>query len=104
MKKNNFFNFKQKNIWDIGWPMSPRKFYFFVGMPMIIIMFIVMLSSCNRPVGMVRKPEGKIVTIYKSSDEIYIKVNFDTDVNDQYVSEWFIGSDTCKVGQIVRLK
>ncbi len=33
MKKDNFFNFKQNNIWDIGFPISPRKF--------IIIMFIL---------------------------------------------------------------
>lgn len=26
MKKNNFFYFKEKNNWDIGWPCSPRVF------------------------------------------------------------------------------
>ena len=26
MRDSNFFNFKTKNQWDIGWPCSPRKF------------------------------------------------------------------------------
>lgn len=26
MKKDNFFNFKEKNIWNVGFPVSPRKF------------------------------------------------------------------------------
>lgn len=29
-KKDNFFNFKESNKWDIGWPMSPRLFLFIV--------------------------------------------------------------------------
>ena len=41
MNKNNFFNFKNKNIWDIGFPCSPRKF--FMGL-FIVILIIVLLA------------------------------------------------------------
>ena len=45
MKKNNIFN-PNKNIWDIGWPCSPRKFviYLFIGLGLIGI-FVSCTSS-----------------------------------------------------------
>lgn len=43
MKKNNIFN-PNKNIWDIGWPCSPRKFviFLFIGLCLIGI-----IASCE---------------------------------------------------------
>lgn len=42
MNKDNFFNFKNRNIWDIGFPCSPRKFIIvmFVLTPIIILLSI----------------------------------------------------------------
>lgn len=40
MNKNNFFNFKQKNIWDTGFPMSPRKFI--IGSITLSVLIIVL--------------------------------------------------------------
>ena len=40
MNKNNFFNFKNENIWDIGFPCSPRKFI--IGL-FIVTLIIVLL-------------------------------------------------------------
>lgn len=45
MRKNNFFNFKEKNIWDIGWPCSPRLFFIFISFPLIVIFTTCVLSS-----------------------------------------------------------
>lgn len=45
MNKNNFFNFKQNNIWDNGWPCSPRLFTVSVGIPMLIF-FGYLLCYC----------------------------------------------------------
>lgn len=40
--KKNFFNFKEKNIWDIGFPISPRKFLIlcFILVPVITLLLI----------------------------------------------------------------
>ena len=46
MRKNNFFNFKHKNQWDIGWPASPRKFAIIMTM-IIAIISLISLSSCQ---------------------------------------------------------
>lgn len=43
MKKNNYFNFRERNIWDIGWPCSPRLMLLSVIFSTGIILFI----SCN---------------------------------------------------------
>ncbi len=40
MNKNNFFNFKNENIWDIGWPCGPRKFLLLL-IPVLILIFIL---------------------------------------------------------------
>lgn len=42
MKKDNFFNFKEENIWDVGFPMSPRKFLIgaFILTPLIVMLVI----------------------------------------------------------------
>jgi len=42
MKKDNFFNFKEENIWDVGFPMSLRKFLIgaFILTPLIVMLVI----------------------------------------------------------------
>lgn len=42
MKKDNFFNFKEKNIWDVGFPVSPRKFLIgaFILTPLMVMLVI----------------------------------------------------------------
>lgn len=43
MKQNNIFNPKE-NIWDIGWPCSPRKFVLAM---ILICSVILLLTSCK---------------------------------------------------------
>lgn len=43
MNKNNFLNFKEKNIWDIGWPCSPRFFCMIMTIIVAIIMMITLI-------------------------------------------------------------
>lgn len=45
MNRNNFFNFRRKNNWDKGWPMSPRLYVIFC-LPMIVFLIGTLLSGC----------------------------------------------------------
>lgn len=40
IKNNKFFNFKEKNIWDVGWPISPRLYFLFI-FPTVLIITII---------------------------------------------------------------
>lgn len=72
---------------------------------MKILIFVLLLgvyacSNIIRPLA----PEGKIVEITKT-DTTYIKVKFSGAINPSIeFYEWYLGSDTCRVGQIVKLK
>ena len=68
---------------------------------LIIILILSLLYACDIPTD-VHNNEGTIIKVHSDKDGSYIKVKFE---HNNYVSErWFIGSDTCKVGQKVRLQ
>jgi hypothetical protein len=72
-------------------------------MQKLILIFLAGMCSCSeiiRPLN----PKGEIVEITKS-DTTYIKVKFLGAINPSIIFyEWYLGSDTCRVGQIVNLK
>lgn len=72
-------------------------------MKKIIIFICVFLISCNRPFE-VKENEGEIIEIVKKNQDIYVQIEFDHSIGGYSYSYWFIGSDTCKVGQKIQLK
>lgn len=66
--------------------------------------FVFLLTSCE-PRYQVKAANGVITDVELSSNgEVFVMVKFDKGVNDMIHYEWFLGSDTCRVGQIVKLK
>lgn len=48
MKQNNFFNFKERNMWDIGWPCSPRYIVIILGIPLLLFFgYLITLNNMN---------------------------------------------------------
>lgn len=45
--RNNFFNFKERNIWDEGWPCSPRKFIITQIVISIIVVILIILYNIS---------------------------------------------------------
>lgn len=64
MNKNNFFNFSQRNIWNIDWSCSPR--YFAIGITGIIALILLLtFNSCSvttsDPLDEINSNKGSIV-------------------------------------------
>ena len=64
MNKHNFFNFREKNMWDIGWPCSPRTFVLIL---IPIISFLFLFVGCM--------PEKKL---YRVTIEVHLPTRIDT--------------------------
>lgn len=71
MNKNNFFNFTQRNNWDIGWPCSVR--HFTIGIVGVIALILLLtFNSCSvttdGPLDKINTNKGSIVIKIDSSD------------------------------------
>jgi hypothetical protein len=67
-------------------------------------LLLLTLSSCGD--SFVKEPSGEIIAIQHGhggeSGKIWIEVRFES--GPGRVTTWFVGSDTCRIGQIVTLK
>jgi len=77
-------------------------------MKQFIILFLLgLLCSClDSHDGLNSYPlqsKGEIAEIIKKDTNVYIRVEF-LYLKDEVSSVWFIGSDTCSVGQKINLK
>lgn len=71
----------------------------------ISILLICLLSCGTRDINYIVSPEGKIIHIEKDDEGVMVEVAFSqNNDNIHQVSFWFQGSDTCKVGQIIKLR
>ena len=57
MKKDNIFN-PNKNVWDIGWPCSPRKMVIYLFSFLVFIITMINLASCERADKVVLSKDG----------------------------------------------
>jgi len=76
---------------------------------LILIFLLALAFSCKRPYPSDPiKPTGTIVAISKIESSVYILVEFRGETlregGDPVYQLWVLGSDTCKVGQVVNLK
>lgn len=88
MNKNNFFNFSQRNNWDIGWPCSVR--YFMIGIVGIIALIILLtFNSCSvttgDPLDDINANKGSIIIKIDSSNGFnYLKTIYLKDSTGAY--------------------
>jgi hypothetical protein len=77
-------------------------------MKQLIILFLlsVLVSCSNLSGGLNNYPlnsNGEIIQITKEDSTVYILVEFPFSITRK-TSVWFIGSDTCRIGQKINLK
>lgn len=73
---------------------------------LFLVLFMLFLCSCddftNSPMS---TSEGVITRVQKGRHNTYIKVEFNEAPDTTFsICHWFKGSDTCRVGQKVRLQ
>jgi hypothetical protein len=71
---------------------------------LLILLLSLIVISCNYP-DYIRETKGIINQIQQQNGQTVVEIKFKYyDSENIYSYVWFIGSDTCKVGQIVQLK
>lgn len=70
------------------------------------VLILLFTSSCSNggALNHMIEPEGLILQVKSTEKNTDILVRFNTSKINSYYDLWIKGSDTCKVGQIVKLK
>lgn len=65
MEKENFFNFKQQNKWDVGFPCSPR---FFLAIVFLALLFICSIANAQEKSDtIIILKEANIISTYRAT-------------------------------------
>lgn len=73
-------------------------------MKKLIYIALIAIASCStRGDNYIYLTEGKIVQVVKDEEGAIIQVKFQ-DAKGTYTTMWFIGADSCKVGQTLTIK
>lgn len=107
MKKNSFFNFKEKNVWDIGWPCSPRV-YCLCAVIIILIISSISLTSCSRKTAEIcdgcKYPfvVGKIEYYNEKMSTYYADIKYNGSGNNFMKSRIILPSRMFNIGDTIR--